>query len=95
VEKEYVEEVGNYVVTFTIEGDWVRVVVYDRERGDGVAGYHHFTEDPARLLENREARRLYAETVIEILKVFREHHRTIGNVLVVEFDRKGGKGKGG
>jgi hypothetical protein len=80
-EKVYVEKIDNYLITFTIDGYFVTVQIQDLASGDGMVGYQHFFDDPTKLLENEELRKMYAETLIKMLKFFRKYHKLIGNVV--------------
>lgn len=79
--KVYVEKIDNYLITFTIDGNFVTIQIQDLESGDGMTSYQHFFDDPTKLLEDEELRKKYAETLIKILKFFRDYHTIVGNVI--------------
>jgi len=79
--KELVGKINNYVVTFTIEGSFVTVKVYDTKSGETLEGVTHFTEDPRRLEEDAEMRKRFAETVVKMLEFFKELNKLIRNKI--------------
>jgi DNA repair protein RadC len=85
---EYVETVGNYVVTFKVKENSIVSMVYDKETGDVVIGYQHFSKDPTPILKDPELRRLLAEATIKVLGFFRKYHPIIGSVIAVEFKQQ-------
>lgn len=77
--KVLVERVNHYIVTFTIEGSYVSVKVYDTESGETLEGGAHFIEDPRKLEEDAEMRKRFAKVAVEMLEFFKELHKLIEN----------------
>jgi len=75
--KVLVERVDHYIVTFTIEGNYVAVQVHDTRSGETLEGTAHFIEDPRKLEEDTGMRKRFAKTAVEILEFFKELHSLI------------------
>jgi hypothetical protein len=71
---EFTETVDQYIVTFTIDGEFVTIKVYDTVNKDSVVGRMHFVADPSNLLDDAEMRKRIARTVIKLLPIFRKYH---------------------
>jgi len=79
--KEVIEIVDQYIVKFSIDGDFLIISVYDTKNDDSVVGYMHFLEEPTKLLEDEELRKNLARTVVKLLPFFRKYSKLFGNVI--------------